>query len=1644
MPPTHACYLSTLFVMTASGGRGKGWKPLEEKGTCGGMFQCLEITYAPDLLACVADIVPVDTSGWDDVALAFNFHRQKVDRRNVQAIKRRFKHLCSLTILTAGLTNRDHIVEAHRIQNDIGRKKESLRGDVTSQSHGLPAGDVASSTTTAPDEPLAPTPPAPPAPISSTVASAILRPKLLAALGKKIMTRPNMPPTRRQLTEALRTVHPELPTNQLGSEDGAATDGRQGDDAGTTAARPCTTSRASSARPPKRPRTALSSTYPPDEAPTSIMSMLWMLEQSREQWLQQMEERREMWDKERDDRRERLRQERELRERERDDYRDQMEARRDERAVKLDQLLTFTDGLASGNNNSPWLYQALPPRHATPMYLNSNALKSLFQADRPGYQSINNATRRRKRLQTVQAAMSTEKPPPSVNQADDDLPRVHHRRRLRRRRSATTVPSALGHRPTLDDAVLLSNNSGQPSNDAVASQLGLTADEFNALEASMGDHNNNKGDMEHKYRSVFDEFDVDHSGAISPDELRMLLKSVGEEDLDDADINDIIAQADADKNGQIEFNEFIQMMQARKRLLAVVQQMGKCGGTGSTSQPSSSMQSPLPPLKMGQVQQSKKHMKHYNVQFLPTFWSFLSNAMFDWLAELALSEYGLKELDLKVREDVQWVQANVPVTSLKAQLFCHKWGAEKMNALFSRILLNFQAKAFYKWIDYLKFLHTKLKADRYLKCKAGSRITTLMHTWTRKSLGRAWLAWSSGVREQRRNERHASAVEIQCLVRGFLSRTAVVRHLQHVGAVHFQRLVRGFLGRRRVLRTRRTNLELASASLLQRCFRGYAGRKLGRLLFQTQAEHRAASHIQRAFRAYEQKLFARAVAQTSRQHDAATTIQCAGRRRLAVRETNRRRLMRQKDASVRCIQRVGRGMLGRRRASNARQQRAAAIKIQSQFKGTKGRRRAKHVRDEKAVKRLMVRRDRAALKIQSAWRGKNGRYAYHLKLRAKKQLEMELTRLRHTSAVRIQALYRGYKGRLLCAHLDADRALRRRQEQQIRAALKIQVAWRGFHGRLAVHLRRQAKAAIDVEEKAAAVKIQSIARGNRARVEAHRLHQRRRRDEVLRREREAAATTIQAAMRGKMGRTKAAAKRKMYQTSAQEALSKLVKHAKEEAAIRIQCCIRGFLSRQRYRRRLREHKAKLARLELERQEANAVIRIQCALRKRKATKLLAQRRMEFQKRISMMASEKASDEIARLRREQEAELAAMKMQLLMEKDAIEKEASRLRLEVAARNDAAQNKLAEDQKQIAHEKLTAILEASRTDDALERLRLDERRARELDVERARVASAEARERQKAAEVARRQEEDAAMTLKHSLSTLDSMKTKDLVRKQELALAKEKDKTAAQSKALAEHHAAIKMQGWGRKQLARRRIARIRKDQHAALDALKNEEQRAVLKAKQDKEHARLKMQMLLDEEARAQEQEVRELQLMLKQKELREKQRVEQKKHKDLAARKIQAAGRRYVARRELKQMQRQMEFERQKREKAAKDAAAADVQDEWVEYWDENAQASYYFNIRTQEASWTKPGYTNPTEVAAQLLSYSTALTAHDFQQDNYGASYSPDKGDDVGYFDAGGHYHYYDTTNDTTPNDGWAQYKDEQSGAAYYYNHFTGERYWA
>lgn len=58
-------------------------------------------------------------------------------------------------------------------------------------------------------------------------------------------------------------------------------------------------------------------------------------------------------------------------------------------------------------------------------------------------------------------------------------------------------------------------------------------------------------DFAHETRAAFDVFDKDGSGTISADELRQVMKSLGE-NLTDAEIDEMIREADKDRNGTID------------------------------------------------------------------------------------------------------------------------------------------------------------------------------------------------------------------------------------------------------------------------------------------------------------------------------------------------------------------------------------------------------------------------------------------------------------------------------------------------------------------------------------------------------------------------------------------------------------------------------------------------------------------------------------------------------------------------------------------------------------------------------------------------------------------------------------------------------------------------------------------------------------------------------------------------------------------------------------------------------------------------------------------------------------------------------------------------------------------------------------
>jgi calmodulin len=59
-------------------------------------------------------------------------------------------------------------------------------------------------------------------------------------------------------------------------------------------------------------------------------------------------------------------------------------------------------------------------------------------------------------------------------------------------------------------------------------------------------------------RVHFDSFDKDHSGSITLDELKAVMRSLGDSPTD-AEVKKIISEVDADNNGTIEFNEFLEV-----------------------------------------------------------------------------------------------------------------------------------------------------------------------------------------------------------------------------------------------------------------------------------------------------------------------------------------------------------------------------------------------------------------------------------------------------------------------------------------------------------------------------------------------------------------------------------------------------------------------------------------------------------------------------------------------------------------------------------------------------------------------------------------------------------------------------------------------------------------------------------------------------------------------------------------------------------------------------------------------------------------------------------------------------------------------------------------------------------------------------
>jgi len=72
-----------------------------------------------------------------------------------------------------------------------------------------------------------------------------------------------------------------------------------------------------------------------------------------------------------------------------------------------------------------------------------------------------------------------------------------------------------------------------------------------------------EADCDQELREAFKVFDTDGNGKISSDELKQVMRNLGEK-LTDEEINEMIREADDDGDGEVDYEEFVKMMSSTK------------------------------------------------------------------------------------------------------------------------------------------------------------------------------------------------------------------------------------------------------------------------------------------------------------------------------------------------------------------------------------------------------------------------------------------------------------------------------------------------------------------------------------------------------------------------------------------------------------------------------------------------------------------------------------------------------------------------------------------------------------------------------------------------------------------------------------------------------------------------------------------------------------------------------------------------------------------------------------------------------------------------------------------------------------------------------------------------------------------------
>ncbi|TYZ66007.1 hypothetical protein PybrP1_004465, partial [[Pythium] brassicae (nom. inval.)] len=328
----------------------------------------------------------------------------------------------------------------------------------------------------------------------------------------------------------------------------------------------------------------------------------------------------------------------------------------------------------------------------------------------------------------------------------------------------------------------------------------------------------------------------------------------------------------------------------------------------------------------------------------------------DLRKELASALSSVQHLTRLVKHDIVFAQKICPANELRTSLYFKRWGRDKVESIFRRLLFNLQGVAFQQWVQVVAREKQEEKLHAYLLYRGSKKLDRFLFDWSQRKLRQAWTKWWSDVAREKAVERLALELDatraLQRAWRGHRGRlfAALVRAQQllvqqSAAASRIQRQFRGSVACKFLRLKRLSKRRQDAATVIQARVRGYLARRRAAAIKLERKRFLAASRIQALYRGRKTRRTVAALRRNWRVTQAARIIQRRYRSRLGRAKFLRRQIERHRSAAATKIQRIARGRIARRimrdkRANAARQralERAAAIRIQKVYRGHRSR-----------------------------------------------------------------------------------------------------------------------------------------------------------------------------------------------------------------------------------------------------------------------------------------------------------------------------------------------------------------------------------------------------------------------------------------------------------------------------------------------------------------------------------------------------------------------------------------------------------------------------------------------------------------------------------------------------------------------------------